>query len=981
MEYRQFTRSSVYYTHRDDLEKREVQMRVSARGRWMRGPSYGRAITSVSARYTARYYRLIIGAMVVALMLLQATHTTAPIQILTGLSVAFYGAYLIGRLLMPERWEQHYYTPRNQFWRAQVAILGVTSLLAMYAMEDQFTILWILYILALMIVSEHCSTRSLLLAVLEIAFSLVILGYFGSRLALISYLALSAPFMEASSKAASILLLAFLLHYLIRNVEARDTSIGRYRSVLNSLTANLPNSHNPQTSKGAVLDMLRRSCTASSGSIWIVEPNSGRLTLNAYADADGVITTGDPSLNHCLFHEPIPLGDDCLPACVARNGRPGYAVTGNRTPGNLDDARPTGRTVLPSSKMELAIPIPVFETRQAHAHAVLLLSFNRSMRSEEMLQEYRSTAEVARYLSPLFFYTSLIEQTQALQYLQQTIANSLDQDRILATLLQIVVDLFHFDFAAVWLVDELDGSVRFAHSVGGASSECIGCGARWLNSASWKAETTEQLTSESSMPWSRSSDGLVWKVLQGENQIAVIMPMTVDDPASEDRKCVGFLQAGYLHAHDISENQMHLLRPFLDLAGVAMANAYLYQQARFKADALTVLQEGGQACLSALWSPGELLVQIGRNAESVLRADLVLLYGYDDERGQAELLYCSDTLFGDRKPTARLGQGNILDALIQRREGLFFSDAAHEPLLTKYSGANGKGRRTFAQCQKVISFAGLPLVTADRLVGMMCLNFRSRRSFSADERLVAQLLAQQAASALESARLHESDRQLAVSRERASLSRELHHSISHDLFAIVLKARTIMHHVSGTSDAHPPETAYHRIVRELQHILEIGEGANRHLGYLLSEYSTSPTGCHDFRDYLAKMVERIERYFDLQVHFRGTTDRELPPRIHFALSRIGAEALNNVIHHSQCQHATIVCCVHNGQLSLEITDDGVGFDVARALERRHGQGLENMHTYAKQMEATLRIESSVGTGTGTKITLRADLSRIGESDP
>ena len=126
--------------------------------------------------------------------------------------------------------------------------------------------------------------------------------------------------------------------------------------------------------------------------------------------------------------------------------------------------------------------------------------------------------------------------------------------------------------------------------------------------------------------------------------IRVFLAMSVMDPTTGDRKCIGTLEAGYRHAHgtprtEITDAQVDLLRPFVNQAAIAVAKARLYQEmeqlyeeterlyleSRQTAEVLTALHHGGQAIQSAVWDHERLLQQIGHSAEKVLGADLVLL--------------------------------------------------------------------------------------------------------------------------------------------------------------------------------------------------------------------------------------------------------------------------------------------------------------------------------------------------------------------
>lgn len=942
-------------------------------GRLMQTSNYGRAIASRAARYSARFYRLIIAGLVVALLVLEMVHADPSLRALTMGGLFVYAAYVVGRLLLPARWMPRYYTPCVQFLRAQAGILSLSLLLLGFAVFHQPSSLWVLYLLAVMIISEHCGTPALLFTVGEIGFLLIGLGYVDSGFSLANYLWLSSALVNASLRALAILLLGFLLHYLVRNVEARDTTIARYREMLDTMAVNTRSLHDPQAARVLVLNAFQEMCGASCGSIWVLDPQATQLTLAA-CTREYEPHLDCPAINDSHNEFSVSLDDDRLPACVARTGQPHFASRADRPPSRLVDALSAPRPFLPHARLELGIPIADFQPHQPNSFAVLCLTFDRSMKHEEMRQEYDAIREMAGYLSPILYYASLLEQYQALQQLVQTVTHSLDCDRVLDTLLELVTSVFGFDFATVSLVDEVKGVIRTMRGRN-VPDEWISMAVHSLDSDDIQADIIRTGRTEILTGWDGRFDRRIWETFGHKDMVRVFVPLVVADPVTDQEKRIGTLEAGYCKGDRecITREQVGLLRPFVGQAAVAVANARLYERMQSTAEALTALHHGGQAIQSAVWQPRRLLQQrlleqIGHSAKQVLGADIILLFGYDEKHQRAELLFIGGDVRGKGEPSPRLGEGNILDAIVQERAPFYFPNAQHESLLVGYGGADGRSRRTFTQRQKVVSFAGVPLLSGEELVGIMCVNYRSRHCFSEDECCIIELFAQQAALALQSARRREHDRKLTIAQERAAFSRELHHSVSHDLFAVVLKARTALHHLRAREG---------RVARELSDILDIAENANRQLGYLISEFNDPVLDSQDFRLVLRETAERIRRYYDIEIHYDGNGQADISPQAHFALSRIIKEALNNVIRHAHCRRVTILYTLCQEQIVLEIADDGVGFDPGRALRRADKFGIRNMQDYARDLGCRLDLQSAPGQGTRVAVRVPLHISLEG----
>jgi len=88
------------------------------------------------------------------------------------------------------------------------------------------------------------------------------------------------------------------------------------------------------------------------------------------------------------------------------------------------------------------------------------------------------------------------------------------------------------------------------------------------------------------------------------------------------------------------------------------------------------------------------------------------------------------------------------------------------------------------------------------------------------------------------------------------------------------------------------------------------------------------------------------------------------------LLQIAREALSNAVRHGG---ATLVRIrlqpIGNDDVQLEVVDDGTGFDVSD--QRDHGRGLANLESRAREIGATLTVESAPGKGTRIAVRFRA----------
>ena len=110
-------------------------------------------------------------------------------------------------------------------------------------------------------------------------------------------------------------------------------------------------------------------------------------------------------------------------------------------------------------------------------------------------------------------------------------------------------------------------------------------------------------------------------------------------------------------------------------------------------------------------------------------------------------------------------------------------------------------------------------------------------------------------------------------------------------------------------------------------------------------------------------------------------ERRLPAEVETALFRIGQEAISNAARHAQAAYVLVSLDFQESSITLEVEDDGVGFDVATVTESaapRPGWGILGMKERAILLGGTSEIVSEPGSGTRVKVSI--PLEGEGDSD-
>jgi signal transduction histidine kinase/ligand-binding sensor domain-containing protein len=105
--------------------------------------------------------------------------------------------------------------------------------------------------------------------------------------------------------------------------------------------------------------------------------------------------------------------------------------------------------------------------------------------------------------------------------------------------------------------------------------------------------------------------------------------------------------------------------------------------------------------------------------------------------------------------------------------------------------------------------------------------------------------------------------------------------------------------------------------------------------------------------------------------------RPLPPGTEREILRIAQEAIHNVKKHAGARHLAVQLAYDSGQITLEVRDDGRGFDAGPDSAPGH-YGLTGMRERAAAIGATLQITGEPGAGATVQLRVPAPLDRTGE---
>ena len=267
------------------------------------------------------------------------------------------------------------------------------------------------------------------------------------------------------------------------------------------------------------------------------------------------------------------------------------------------------------------------------------------------------------------------------------------------------------------------------------------------------------------------------------------------------------------------------------------------------------------------------------------------------------------------------------------------------------------------------AWAARPMRGPAGLLGELCV-VRAGRPFTTQERSLLGALADMAAIAVRTARLHEAQEQWTIHAERDRIARELHDSLAQVLGVIHLQLRAL--------ESRAKDEASHTMAAELSGIAETADEAYRDVREAilgLRETVREDDGLEgSLREYLRKYSRQTGIAATLTCD--GDARRSLSPRVEVQLLRVVQEALTNTRKHSRAKRVSVVMDCTGQVASLTIVDDGVGFDpstVARSMEG--GFGLASMRERVEQIGGRIAVHTAPNEGTTIRVELDAEDTR------
>ncbi|MGE0545270.1 MAG: GAF domain-containing protein, partial [Dehalococcoidia bacterium] len=497
----------------------------------------------------------------------------------------------------------------------------------------------------------------------------------------------------------------------------------------------------------------------------------------------------------------------------------------------------------------------------------------------------------------------LIEESHALQVVAAELASTREAQAMLDGIVQRSMTVLSADGCAVWLIDDDRGGLRLG-AAAGLSTEFVEAVRRVLSADDVTARAVARSTRSMTQPsYSADDQGRARRVsgpmadaIAAEGIISALR-LPLFEP---EGGVVGMLVLYHRRERRYSPGEVRLAQTFTDQVAVGLHNARLADKereaqaaARRQLERLMTITKITERLLGATELSGVLRVVV--EAAGRLSNASGAMVGLIDDEGARITAVASE---GEPRGYFERFDSRLLDNEYLTRTPTGQAVVQRTPVVVEDYSAwpNSHPDQEETIRLGVHAFVVAPLLIGGKPIGALWVNDTKPRPFLTEDVLLVQALADQAALAIEHARLVQRGQDAVVLEERTRLARDLHDSVTQSVFSLGMMARAAQTQYSRGND---------RLGTTLDRIATLSQDALREMRALLFELQPSGLADDGLGPALRKLAEAVGTRLDLDVRCKGDTELRFAPEVETAFFRIAQEALSNASKHARASSITM----------------------------------------------------------------------------
>jgi signal transduction histidine kinase len=402
-----------------------------------------------------------------------------------------------------------------------------------------------------------------------------------------------------------------------------------------------------------------------------------------------------------------------------------------------------------------------------------------------------------------------------------------------------------------------------------------------------------------------------------------------------------------------------LLQPLAAQAAIAIENASLFTETATRTRQMSALLEVSQAIASTLDMQQLMGMILDRLHDIIEHTGSAFVLAEDDYLvvRDSRSVVGAEAEIGARVPIN--ASGEVWGTVSRGHEVIVNDLRADEPMANALRRALGIDLLDLPSIRHIRSWMAVPLVGTEGVMGMLTASSGKPGQFTQDHARLMRAFAEQAAVALVNARLFNSAQRLAAVEERQRLARELHDSVSQALYGIALGARTARTQLDRDAA---------KAAEPVEYVLSLAEAGLAEMRALIFELRPESLETEGLVSAIQKQVAATRARYELEIAFEQTEEPEAPLPAKEALYRIAQEAMHNTVKHANASRIIVTLQVVDGALTMELSDNGKGFDTGTDYPGH--LGLRSMRERVEALNGTLAITSGpAGTTVRARIAL------------
>lgn len=561
-----------------------------------------------------------------------------------------------------------------------------------------------------------------------------------------------------------------------------------------------------------------------------------------------------------------------------------------------------------------------------------LLAENAGLRTAKELL----TAENLRYLS----------EAKALYEISMEISQHLDLDRVLETVVAKTCQLLQAEISYIALADEEEKVIRVRVTHGARGGELVKVAHKYGEGVGgWVAANRTPLIVDNYYRDVKPQPPGIPEILATEGIVSAICV-----PMCTHRGLVGVLYATSPREAAFNESHLQLLQALGNQAAIAIENARLYAEQKLAAEKLRSSIATHERLLGLVLG-NEGIQAIADTLSELVECPILV------ENDQFQILCWSSKGYPINDPKQIESWQKSSKELRHHLEAMDW--------LRMVRDAKRSLRISPPDSEKSCSRIVAPIVRGNTLLGCISaievevpLNEQQRAAVEEASIIFALELTKQ-----ETARANLLQHVITAQEdERKRIARELHDETSQALTALMVSLESVSLDLVDN-----PQLAAER----LRMTQSVAEGMLENIHRLISDLR--PSLLDDLGLISAIMWYSDQRLKPLGIKFNlesNLQNQRLSPAMEIALYRIVQEAFTNIIRHAQASQVTVRLCLENGSLTLQVEDDGLGFDPQILSSGDAGvtsMGLLGMQERVSILKGEFALRSMPGKGTTISI--------------